>query len=93
MLLWACGVLPLQVGKCGAGFLNYLSLEVTIRPPWLQGPVWCWEPVWSGTLLAPREGLGKLVAPSPLRSPEDKCLLIAMATNKPCVVTSLLSLW
>ena len=94
----AWGVMPLSVGKWGAGLPLYLNSEVPIT-------VASGTRVVLGTCMAgsspgsegaggiPERGAGEAGGPGPSRSPEDKRLLIAMATNKPCVVTSLPSPW
>lgn len=46
-----------------------------------------------GSWCHPRERGGQGGGLGPARSPEDKRLLIAMATNERCVVTALLSPW
>lgn len=84
---------PMGWGTCvspwkSAGQGSLFSLAWSCPSLWARSPLGS-----SGAGAVPKRGKGKVVAlilPGP---PEDKRLLIAMATNNPCVVTALLSPW
>lgn len=90
---------PISWGTCGSAWKS-AGLGSLFSLAWSCPSLWCQRPAWPGSHWDPRElvpsqgereGKGGSLGPS--RSPEDKCLLIAMATNKPCMVTALLSPW
>lgn len=88
---------PMDWGICGSPWKSaelgsLFSFAWSCPFLWSQGSAW---PGPTGVLgnLSPQRERGEGVGLDPSRSPEDKRLLIAMATNKPCVVTALLSPW
>lgn len=86
---------PHGLGLCGSPWKSAgLGSLLELPTPVVSGTCMARSPLDPQELVPSqrdREGKGGGLGPS--RSPEDKRLLIAMATNKPCVVIALLSPW